>query len=231
MSNRETSLELSPELLLRAYATGIFPMSESRDDPDVFWVEPKARGILPIDDFHVPRRLKKVVRKGVFDVVCDQAFEQVLDFCAERSKGRDQTWINQPIRDAVIKLFEMGFAHSVECWRDGKLVGGLYGIALGAAFFGESMFSKETDASKVALVHLVARMRLGGFRLLDTQFTTDHLSQFGAIEISAARYLDVLDDALKFHGVFDDTYEQKQISDMLESIFTSTTNKPLEDTK
>ena len=224
MSNRETPLNLSPELLLRAYATGIFPMSESHDDPNVFWVEPQERGILPLDQFHVPRRLKKVVRKANFDVVCDRAFEQVLDLCAERSKGRDQTWINQPIHDAVVKLHEMGFAHSVECWRDGKLVGGLYGIALGAAFFGESMFSKETDASKVALVHLVARLRLGGFRLLDTQFTTAHLSQFGVLEIPSTQYLDLLDDALQFQGVFVDTYEKKQLSDMLETLFNSNLN-------
>lgn len=219
MSTGTTPQDLSPELLLRAYASGIFPMSESQDDPNVYWVEPQQRGILPLDGFHVPRSLKKVVRKGVYDVVCDQAFEQVLDLCAEPSEGRDQTWINKTIRDAVIQLHEMGFAHSVECWKDGQLVGGLYGISLGGAFFGESMFSRASNASKVALVHLVARLRLGGFKLLDTQFITDHLSQFGAIEIPAATYLDLLDDALKYQGLLVGNYGQGRLSEMLEIVF------------
>lgn len=219
MSNHQTPQELTPELLLRAYATGIFPMSESQDDPNLYWVEPEMRGILPLDQFHVPKSLKKVVRKNKFEIHCDRAFEQVLDFCAKPAAGRDVTWINQSIRDNVIKLHEMGFAHSVECWREDKLVGGLYGISLGAAFFGESMFSKETDASKVALVHLVARMRLGGFKLLDTQFTTDHLSRFGVIEIPSAKYLDLLDDALQFQGVFVGSYGPGQMSDVIEMMF------------
>ena len=219
MSNRQTPQELTPELLLRAYATGIFPMSESQDDPNLYWVEPEMRGILPLDQFHVPKSLKKVVRKSKFEIHCDRAFEQVLDFCAKPAAGRDVTWINQSIRDNVIKLHEMGFAHSVECWREDKLVGGLYGISLGAAFFGESMFSKETDASKVALVHLVARMRLGGFKLLDTQFTTVHLSRFGVIEIPSAKYLDLLDDALQFQGVFVGSYGPGQMSEVIEMMF------------
>lgn len=219
MSNHQTPQELTPELLLRAYATGIFPMSESQDDPNLYWVEPEMRGILPLDQFHVPKSLKKVVRKSKFEIHCDRAFEQVLDFCAKPAAGRDVTWINQSIRDNVIKLHEMGFAHSVECWREDKLVGGLYGISLGAAFFGESMFSKETDASKVALVHLVARMRLGGFKLLDTQFTTDHLSRFGVIEIPSAKYLDLLDDALQFQGVFVGSYGPGQMSEVIEMMF------------
>lgn len=219
MSNHQTPQELTPELLLRAYATGIFPMSESQDDPNLYWVEPEMRGILPLDQFHVPKSLKKVVRKNKFEIHCDRAFEQVLDFCAKPAAGRDVTWINQSIRDNVIKLHEMGFAHSVECWREDKLVGGLYGISLGAAFFGESMFSKETDASKVALVHLVARMRLGGFKLLDTQFTTDHLSRFGVIEIPSAKYLDLLDDALQFQGVFVGSYGPDQMSEVIEMMF------------
>ncbi|MDE0992327.1 MAG: leucyl/phenylalanyl-tRNA--protein transferase [Rhodospirillales bacterium] len=219
MSNHQTPQELTPELLLRAYATGIFPMSESQDDPNLYWVEPEMRGILPLDQFHVPKSLKKVVRKNKFEIHCDRAFEQVLDFCAKPAAGRDVTWINQSIRDNVIKLHEMGFAHSVECWREDKLVGGLYGISLGAAFFGESMFSKETDASKVALVHLVARMRLGGFKLLDTQFTTDHLSRFGVIEIPSAKYLDLLDDALQFQGVFVGSYGPGQMSEVIEMMF------------
>ena len=219
MSNRQTPQELTPELLLRAYATGIFPMSESQNDPNVYWVEPEMRGILPLDQFHVPKSLKKVVRKNKFEIHCDRAFEQVLDFCAEPAAGRDVTWINQSIRDNVIKLHEMGFAHSVECWREDKLVGGLYGISLGAAFFGESMFSKETDASKVALVHLIARMRLGGFKLLDTQFTTDHLSRFGVIEIPSAQYLDLLDDALQFQGIFVGSYGPGRMSEVIEMMF------------
>ena len=219
MSNHQTPQELTPELLLRAYATGIFPMSESQDDPNLYWVEPEMRGILPLDQFHVPKSLKKVVRKNKFEIHCDRAFEQVLDFCAKPAAGRDVTWINQSIRDNVIKLHEMGFAHSVECWREDKLVGGLYGISLGAAFFGESMFSKETDASKVALVHLVARMRLGGFKLLDTQFTTVHLSRFGVIEIPSAKYLDLLDDALQFQGVFVGSYGPGQMSEVIEMMF------------
>ncbi len=225
MSDREIRQDLSPELLLRAYASGVFPMSESQDDPNVYWVEPQQRGILPLDGFHVPRRLKKVVRKGLFEVTCDQAFEQVLDLCAEPSAGRDQTWINKSIRDAVLKLHDMGFAHSVECSKDGQLVGGLYGIALGGAFFGESMFSRATDASKVALVHLVARLRLGGFKLLDTQFTTDHLSQFGAIEIPSATYLDLLDDALQYQGLFVGSYGKGRLSEMLEIVFNSDSSR------
>ena len=219
MSNRQTPQELTPELLLRAYATGIFPMSESQNDPNVYWVEPEMRGILQLDQFHVPKSLKKVVRKNKFEIHCDRAFEQVLDFCAEPAAGRDVTWINQSIRDNVIKLHEMGFAHSVECWREDKLVGGLYGISLGAAFFGESMFSKATDASKVALVHLIARMRLGGFKLLDTQFTTDHLSQFGVIEIPSTQYLDLLDDALQFQGIFVGSYGPGRMRDVIEIMF------------
>jgi leucyl/phenylalanyl-tRNA--protein transferase len=219
MSNLQTPQELTPELLLRAYATGIFPMSESQNDPNVYWVEPEMRGILPLDQFHIPKSLKKVVLKNKFEIRCDRAFEQVLDFCAEPAVGRDVTWINQSIRDNVIKLHEMGFAHSVECWREDKLVGGLYGISLGAAFFGESMFSKESDASKVALVHLIARMRLGGFKLLDTQFTTDHLSRFGVIEIPSAQYLDLLDDALQFQGIFVGSYGPGRMSEVIEMMF------------
>ncbi len=194
--------ELTPELLLRAYGAGIFPMSESRDDPGIFWVDPQVRGVLPLDDFHVPRRLKKTVRGSAFDVRCDTAFAEVLDNCAESKKGRHETWINAAIRNAVIGLHELGFAHSIEAWRDGKLAGGLYGVALGGAFFGESMFSRARDASKVALVHLVARLKMGGFVLLDVQFITDHLRQFGAEEIPARLYLEQLEKALKVEGEF-----------------------------
>jgi len=181
-------IALTPELLLRAYAAGIFPMAETADDPDVFWVDPEQRGILPLDGFHLPRRLARTLRQGVFDVRCDAAFEAVVRGCAEPTPERPKTWINEEIVRLYAALHRLGFAHSVEVWRGSELVGGLYGVALGAAFFGESMYSRVTDASKVALAQLVARLRLGGFRLLDTQFVTDHLQQFGAVEISRAQY-------------------------------------------
>jgi leucyl/phenylalanyl-tRNA--protein transferase len=181
-------IALTPELLLRAYAAGIFPMAEAADDPDVFWVDPEQRGILPLDGFHLSRRLARTLRREVFDVRCDTAFEAVVRGCAEPTPERPKTWINDEIVRLYAALHRQGFAHSVEAWRDDNLVGGLYGVALGAAFFGESMYSRVSDASKVALAHLVARLRLGGFRLLDTQFVTEHLQQFGAIEVSRAQY-------------------------------------------
>jgi len=220
MSSSEAQSKLTPDLLLRAYASGVFPMSESQNDPNVYWVEPQIRGVLPLNQFHTSKSLKKVVRKKTFEIFCDRAFERVLDECAAPSKGRDVTWINKSIRDNVIKLHEMGFAHSVECWSDNKLVGGLYGISLGAAFFGESMFSTVTNASKVALVYLVARMRLGGFKLLDTQFTTDHLSQFGVIEITSVHYLELLDEALKFQGIFVGPYDHDRLDEVIEIMFS-----------
>ena len=190
-------IALTPELLLRAYAAGIFPMAETADDPDVFWVDPEQRGILPLDGFHLPRRLARTLRQEVFDVRCDAAFEAVVRGCAEPTPQRPKTWINEEIVRLYAALHRLGFAHSVETWRGGELVGGLYGVALGAAFFGESMYSRVTDASKVALAQLVARLRLGGFRLLDTQFVTDHLQQFGAVEISRAQYHRRLTAAIK----------------------------------
>ena len=163
MSNRAGSPRVTPEMLLRAYAIGIFPMAESRHDPHLYWIDPDARGILPLDRFHVSRSLRKTALKGPFRVTADRAFEDVVAGCAEPAPGRRQTWINDTIFDLCRKLHVMGYAHSVETWLDGELVGGLYGVALGGAFFGESMFSRETDASKIALVHLVARLKLGGF--------------------------------------------------------------------
>jgi len=195
-------IRLTPEILLQAYAAGIFPMAESADDPELFWVDPKRRGILPLDGLHVPRRLRRVLRRGVFSVRCDTAFEAVMRSCAEASETRPTTWINEEIVRLYTALFSVGAAHSVECWHDGELVGGLYGVSLGAAFFGESMFSRVTDASKVALVHLVARLRLGKFQLLDTQFVTPHLAQFGAVEISRARYHRLLAQALRQRAAF-----------------------------
>lgn len=193
---------LTPELLLRAYAAGIFPMAESRHGRAIYWVDPRRRGIVPLDRFHVPRRLAKLVRRGVFEVRIDTACKDVIRACAEPGPGRRDTWINTEIQRAYLELHERGFVHSVEAWREGRLAGGLYGVALGGAFFGESMFSRETDASKVALVHLVARLRLGRFRLLDTQFVTDHLLRFGAVEIPSREYLLLLEQALSVEAVF-----------------------------
>ncbi|MBV6658286.1 MAG: leucyl/phenylalanyl-tRNA--protein transferase [Devosiaceae bacterium] len=187
---------ITPELLLEAYEVGFFPMSEDADDPGVFWVNPPMRGIIPLDQFHVPRRLARTVRQDVFEVRIDHDFDAVIDGCSASAPGRLSTWINADIRRLYGTLFARGACHTVECWRDGALVGGLYGVALGGAFFGESMFSRERDASKVALVHLVGRLIAGGFTLLDTQFITEHLRQFGATEIPAADYRDQLSKAV-----------------------------------
>jgi len=221
MSRREGSNALSPDPLVRAYAAGIFPMAESRDSPDVYWVDPRKRGVLPLDTFHIPGRLKKKVRKHLYEVRCDSAFAAVIESCGQAAANREDTWINEPILAAVVQLHEMGLAHSVEAWQEGQLVGGLYGVSLGAAFFGESMFSRATDASKVALVHLVARLRLGGYRLLDTQFVTDHLKQFGAIEIPATEYHKLLEDALKYQGLFPVSASDDEVSTALEALFNA----------
>lgn len=186
-----------PEALLACYARGVFPMAEARDDPRVFIVEPDQRGVIPLDAFHIPTRLRRSVRAEPFDIRVDTAFEAVLDGCAaSQGPDRQDTWINGPIRRLYGELFARGFVHSVECWREERLVGGLYGVSLGGAFFGESMFSRERDASKVALVHLVARLKAGGWTLLDAQFLTDHLSQFGAVETPQSAYLRRLKPAL-----------------------------------
>ena len=194
-------IRLTPDILLEAYAAGIFPMAEAADDSELFWVDPTRRGILPLDAFHVPRRLKRVLRRGPFEVRVDTAFEAVIRGCAAASETRPSTWINDEIVRLYGALAARGAAHSIECWHEGELAGGLYGVSLGAAFFGESMFSRVTDASKVALVHLAARLRLGGYRLLDTQFLTPHLAQFGAVEISRARYHRLLAEALRYRAV------------------------------
>ena len=192
-----TTVELTPALILRAYGCGLFPMAESKAERDVFWVDPETRGVIPLHRFHVPRRLARTVRGGRFRISVDRDFARVVRGCARRTGRRTESWINKPIFEAYCALHRQGHAHSVEAWRDDTLVGGLYGVALGAAFFGESMFSAERDASKVALVHLVARLRAGGFILLDTQFVTAHLKQFGAVEVPRASYLAKLSDALK----------------------------------
>ncbi len=194
MSRR--SAPLSADLLLRAYSLGLFPMADSRGSDKLYWLDPEQRGILPLDRFHLSRRLYRTVRSGVFEVSVDRDFPATIAGCASSAPGRQDTWINPQIEHLYGQLHRMGYAHSVECRRDGLLVGGLYGVALGGAFFGESMFSFATDASKVALVHLIARLRLGGFRLLDTQFVTAHLSQFGVEEIPRDQYKILLTTAL-----------------------------------
>src|SRR3974390_2051095 len=197
MTSRDSaSSEITPEVLLRAYACGIFPMAESADDPTLFWVEPEMRGVIPLDGFRVASRLARTVRSDVFTATVDKAFRAVISGCAAPQPGREGTWINKRIRNLYAGLQEMGHAPSGEVWRDDDLVGGLYGVSLGRAFFGESMFHRVRDASKVALVHLVARLIAGGFELLDTQYVTEHLKSFGAIEIPRRRYTALLDQAI-----------------------------------
>ncbi len=193
---------LTPELLLKAYAVGVFPMADRRDAEDVYWVEPKRRGILPLGAFHLPRRLARTLKQDRFEVSADQDFMGVISGCAQPAAGRGETWINDAIIEAYAALARRGQAHSIEVWLEGRLVGGLYGVELGAAFFGESMFSIERDASKVALAHLVARLRMGGFTLLDTQFLTAHLAQFGTIEIGREPYRALLSDAVSRRADF-----------------------------
>lgn len=187
---------LDPNLLLRAYAIGVFPMADSRRAEDVYWVEPNRRAIMPIEDFRLSRSLARVIRRDEFRVTRDAAFPQVIAACAEKRPEREDTWINPDIERAYCELHRRGHAHSIECWREDRLVGGLYGVKLGAAFFGESMFSRSSNASKVALAHLVARLKAGGFVLLDCQFMTDHLASLGAVEISKDDYSSLLDSAL-----------------------------------
>jgi leucyl/phenylalanyl-tRNA---protein transferase len=193
---------LTPDLLLRAYAAGIFPMADSAEDSELFWVDPERRGVLPLDQFHLPRRLRRTLRHGGFEVECDADFAAVIGGCAEATAVRPKTWINGEIARLYLALHRDGHAHSVEVRHDGLLVGGLYGVTLGAAFFGESMFSRMTDASKVALAHLVVRLRLGGFQLLDTQFATSHLERFGVTEIPRSAYHRRLDRALAAQAHF-----------------------------
>ena len=194
--------ELTPDILLRTYAAGIFPMAESAEDPTLFWVDPETRGILPLEKFRVSRGLQRKLRRHLFEVRCDAAFEDVVRACAAKTSERPTTWINEEIIRLYLGLHAMGHAHSVECWRDGELAGGLYGVCIGGAFFGESMFSRATDASKIALAHLVARLRRGGYRLLDTQFVTSHLQQFGVTEIGRNEYQAILSSALAADASF-----------------------------
>lgn len=195
MSRREQRT-ITPHHVLRSYSVGLFPMAESAEDKELFWVDPEQRAIFPLDDFSVSHSLAKTIRRDRFEVTVDQDFDAVIAHCAAPAKDRENTWINEEIRRLYRELFDMGFVHTIECRRAGRLVGGLYGVALRGAFFGESMFHLETDASKVALAHLVARLRAGGFSLLDTQFMTTHLASLGAIEISRAVYHQALEQAL-----------------------------------
>jgi leucyl/phenylalanyl-tRNA--protein transferase len=209
------SSPLTADQILRAYALGVFPMARQHDDPKLYWVDPEKRGILPLKDFHLPRSLKKVLKRGLFEMRIDTAFEQVLDLCAESTARRPETWINSEIVRLFTDLHHAGLAHSVECWQDGRLVGGLYGLSLGSAFFGESMFSRATDASKVALAYLAALMKKGGYTLLDTQFVTDHLAQFGALEIPRRDYLRLLAQALDRPASFQGGLEPDEVVELL----------------
>jgi len=197
MANRETGhIEITPEVLLKAYACGIFPMAESAEDPTLYWIEPDMRGIIPLAGFHIPSRLARTVRATRFTVHVDRDFDAVIDGCAEHKRGRARTWINARIRRLYRGLYDRGHCHTVEVYDGDELVGGLYGVSLGRVFFGESMFHRARDASKIALVHLVARLIAGGYKLLDTQFVTDHLKNFGAVEIPKRRYHTLLEKAL-----------------------------------
>jgi len=204
MANRSSGLvEITPEVLLKAYACGIFPMAESADDPTLYWIEPEKRGIIPLAGFHISRRLARTVRTTRFTVTTNRDFHAVIDGCAEPQADRSRTWINERIRTLYGRLYERGHCHTVEVYDGATLVGGLYGVSLGAVFFGESMFHRARDASKIALVHLVARLKAGGYRLLDTQFITEHLTSFGAYEVSRRQYHKLLEDALSGDGRFD----------------------------
>lgn len=204
MANRNSGfVDITPEVLLKAYACGIFPMAESADDPALYWIEPEKRGIIPLHDFHIPHRLARTVRTTTLTVAVDRDFDAVIAGCAEPQTGRTRTWINDRIRKLYRRLYEHGHCHTVEVYDGDALVGGLYGVSLGAVFFGESMFHRKRDASKIALVHLVARLKAGGYRLLDSQFITEHLKTFGAYEVSRRQYNKMLDEALSGDGKFD----------------------------
>lgn len=211
---------LTPELVIQGYTLGVFPMAKHRDDLDVQWVSPMIRGVLPLETFHVPRRLRKTVRRKPYRICINSDFEGVIHACAEPRGSRADTWINNQIIRVFCQLHELGYAHSVEAWRDGHLVGGLYGMALGGVFFGESMFSSEPDSSKIALIHLAAFLKRGNFVLLDTQFVTDHLRQFGAVEISGAVYLRRLHEALGQRSAFYSDFSEEELDSSVEAVLT-----------
>lgn len=193
--------QITPDVLLRAYSIGLFPMAESADDPEIFWVEPEIRGVIPLDTFHVSKSLAKAIRRQPFDIRVNTAFEKVMDYCAAEAPDRPTTWINDTIRSLYTTLHHFGHAHSIEAYEADELVGGLYGVSLGSAFFGESMFSRRTNASKICLVYLVERLKRLGFTLLDTQFTTDHLKTFGAIDVPKKDYAKLLEAAMSVQDI------------------------------
>jgi len=201
-SRDDIVIDITPQVLLKAYSCGIFPMAESAEDSALYWIEPQQRGILLLDQVHVPRRLARTIRQSLYDVRIDTNFEAVIEGCATPSPGRRTTWINRKIRGLYRELFDAGYCHTVETWHGSKLVGGLYGVSLGGAFFGESMFSTARDASKVALVYLCARLIHGGFSLLDTQFVTEHLKQFGTMEIDRTEFHSLLEKSLALAADF-----------------------------
>ncbi len=196
MSRPRDDFEITPDILLRAYSIGLFPMAESADDQNLFWIDPEARGVFPLDRMVVSKKLARIIRSDRFELRIDCDFEAVIEACASVGAGREKTWINRRIKRLYGQLFDQGKVHTVEAWRDGALAGGLYGVVLGAAFFGESMFHRRSDASKVALIHLAARLAKGGFRLLDTQFVTPHLETLGAVEVSKEDYRVMLAEAV-----------------------------------
>lgn len=211
-------MDLTPDLLLRAYRVGLFPMAETRGDFRLYWLDPELRGVLPLDAFHLPRRLRRTVLGERYRVTTDCDFAAVIAACAEATSDRPETWINPVIERLFIALHRMGHAHSVEAWDGDRLVGGLYGLAIGGAFFGESMFSRARDASKVALVHLVARLRLGGFGLLDTQFVTQHLAQFGTAEVPREAYRAQLTAAVDLPAAWPAQVERNRLRDVIEEL-------------
>jgi leucyl/phenylalanyl-tRNA--protein transferase len=210
--------QLTPEIVLQAYMRGIFPMAEGRHDPHLYWIDPEIRGVIPLDTFHLPRRLARTLRTWPDSVYINRDFKRVIEACAQPGRDRQNTWINDEIVSLYTELHAMGFAHSVECWSDDRLIGGLYGISIRGAFFGESMFSLARDASKVALVHLVGRLRSGGYKLLDVQFVTSHLKGFGAVEIPRSDYQNELADALSVDGDFYSLPDSPDASAILQSI-------------
>ena len=217
-SRDDIMIEITPQVLLKAYSCGIFPMAESAEDPALYWIEPQHRGILPLDRVHVPRRLQRTIRTTPYRVEIDSDFDGVISGCAGSRPGRRTTWINDRIRGLYRELFALGHCHTVEVWNGDRLVGGLYGVALGAAFFGESMFSVERDVSKIALVHLAARLIAGGFTLLDTQFVTDHLKQFGTIEVDRETFHHLLASAVRGDADFNRMPERPSPQTVLDAI-------------
>ncbi len=213
---------ITAELLLQTYCCGAFPMAESKDDPQLFWLQPEMRGVLPLDQFHFSKSLKKQIRQGRYKATYDTCFSRIMEECAAYAANRESTWINQTILDLYQQLHEMGHAHSVEIWMDGALAGGLYGVHIGGAFFGESMFHRKTNASKIALAHLVASLVKSNFKLLDTQFINDHLTQFGIVEIPRNEYMLMLNDAIQLKRPFKFAYSGSGTEDSVLQLITQT---------